>query len=373
MMTIPRRPVRDYVLTINRYNSQNHAFTSISLFLEFVYNWRRVGVRLTDSDKEHYEFLAQKYLSEERDHQKDVTRYLQQLNGRSNSAYTRLSILGSWLHEYDININKADIKRKLPKRWTKTNSPELNMGIIRRLLAHSDELMKAIIFVNLSGGLRIGETLRLKYDDITPVPETNIYKVRIDGDMTKTGRERITFITQEAMDAVNEYLLVRTKIFASKNHVGIFNKEFNTELLFPLCRSSVTTRFARILKRADLYEMDKTTKKLTIHIHLLRHMFYSNLVASGVPIGIVEHFIHYTGSKYAHFTTKQLSEAYMRGMSSLIVGVDEDTKRKNELLLDTNAKLLEENKYMKNTNESLNKQVVQAMELLLPLLKLNNK
>lgn len=353
-----------------RYNTQQHGFTTLRGFFEYIYKFQRAALRVTDTDREEYEVLACRYLTEPRDYEKDIIRFFKAFNGRTTTMYTKLSIISCFLKDYGINVDKTNIKRRIPKNFQRTQSPDMTLDVVRRILAHSDELLRALILVGLSSGMRVGEICRMRLEDITPVPNETIYKVMLEGDMTKSGHDRITFINQETMDAINEWLLVRDKYMkkARNNKIIIYDKIKYKDLLFPLCRNTVTFKFVNALKRADLYEKDSVTNKTTIHFHLLRSMFFTHLIAAGCPVKIADHFIHHSGD-YDRFNTQILVSAYKQACHALTVGVDQDTRKQNECLTNMNEKLTIENNDIKSTNDILQKQVVAAMELLLPLLK----
>jgi len=71
---------------------------------------------------------------------------------------------------------------------------------LRKILMHMPVHGKALYLVLVSSGMRIGEALQVKLDDVDSdhdPPEVNIRR-----GYTKSGRPRITFISSEAKELV---------------------------------------------------------------------------------------------------------------------------------------------------------------------------
>jgi integrase len=75
---------------------------------------------------------------------------------------------------------------------------------LRRILSHMDVKGKSLFLVLASSGMRIGEALRLKVEDVDLTSDPP--KINIRGEYTKTGNPRIAFISFEARESLEEWL-----------------------------------------------------------------------------------------------------------------------------------------------------------------------
>jgi integrase len=78
---------------------------------------------------------------------------------------------------------------------------------ISKLLESSNNLAlrtKVMILLMASSGMRLGALPILKYGDLTPVPEHNLYQIRVYGN-SRLGK-RFTFCTPECRKAIDNYL-----------------------------------------------------------------------------------------------------------------------------------------------------------------------
>nr|NIM44154.1 tyrosine-type recombinase/integrase [Nitrososphaeria archaeon]NIN53610.1 tyrosine-type recombinase/integrase [Nitrososphaeria archaeon]NIQ34131.1 tyrosine-type recombinase/integrase [Nitrososphaeria archaeon] len=77
---------------------------------------------------------------------------------------------------------------------------------------------KALFLILLSSGMRIGECLKLKLDDVDLDREYSVENevitvptIEIQGEYTKTGNPRVTFISNETKEIINEWFKIREK------------------------------------------------------------------------------------------------------------------------------------------------------------------
>lgn len=369
---IPERPIEYYCEDIPRQSTKDHAMSVVRLYLGSIYNFKKRGkYYLTKEEKDTFERLAIRYLEEERDYTQDIIKYFQKFEGRTASMNTRLSNLATFLEKYGKTVDRRKIKVKMPKRYQKTTDSEIDTNLVRNILEHSDELVKAMVLVMFSSGMRIGEVLNLKYEDISSVEGEMCYKVHITGDMEKTGHDKYTFFTEEAMKAIEAWLLVRDKYIASKKQIKPNEERFKkyepTDCLFPLTRPTFIKKFHNVLKRAGLYKKDEVTKHCNVHPHVFRNAFRTSMIAAGCPIDIVESFIH-AQRAYAHYSNAQLVKAYTKAMHAVTTNYDAEMKSKLDWSLDLNEKMMLERKVTKETNEALTQQLLNSMNVITELL-----
>ena len=91
---------------------------------------------------------------------------------------------------------------------------------LRKLIMHMPVHGKALYLLLSSGGMRIGEALQLKLNDVNF--NLNPVRVEIRGEYTKTGDPYFSFISKEAKEALTEWLKNRGQYLLSTR------KEINT-------------------------------------------------------------------------------------------------------------------------------------------------
>lgn len=132
------------------------------------------------------------------------------------SQETIEGVLRSFFNEYNINIpnkwwrtERRRSKRKRARPLTQDRIP--NTEELRKILSHMPIQGKALYLVLSSGGMRIGDAINIDLEDLnlnqslddgTPYHEILIFD-------QKSGNRRKVWITEEAVEAINEWLKVR--------------------------------------------------------------------------------------------------------------------------------------------------------------------
>lgn len=224
---------------------------------------------------------------------------------------TNLRVFLKWLNDEEfvkINCNRLLIPKASEEQQTYLTKEELNS-----LLSHySRDLMSPINARNFalfsalySSGCRISELLSLNRDSIKD------HSVSIIG---KGGKIRIIYFSQEAMQAVNNYLALRTDhsealfvVFSNNNqHVGK-----------RLDRNYVEKQLRRTLLMLDI------KKKITPHT--FRHSFATHLLENGANLLTVQKLLGHsslkTTEKYLHITNETLHKEFLKfHYSPLVLG-----------------------------------------------------
>lgn len=205
---------------------------------------------------------------------------------------------------------------------------------LRIILNHADTKARALILTLASSGMRIGEALQLQTDDV--FLNQNPVEIRLRGEYTKTGEQRITFITTEAAMALREWLKVRDSYLdaACNRNKGLVKKgignkkERDDTRLFPFSDRVVNQLWENILDKAQLHTVDRGTGRKQLHIHMLRKFFRSQL-ALLCPVDVVEILMGHSGyltDAYRRYTKKQLAELYLKGESQLTIQTPKEIK-----------------------------------------------
>jgi integrase len=293
------------------------------------------------------EGLAVRYSEQakKRDIIADLLKSLKVLNGRPPKTIKSYmnAIRQYLLFCCDIDLDTKErkmLRNHMPKgNRARTKEDELTRDKIRQILLHCDVRMKALILLLESSGVRIGEALQLRVNDVTLDAIPPVIYVR--GETSKEGDYRITFLSGEAAEAVREWLKVResymldaarrTKMNIShsrgKHNVAWSREpEMHTEdSLFPFGHTSTTKGLTLVLKRVGLYSKDPSTGISSIHPHMFRKYFLSQVKASGMPDAIAETLVGhstYLSDAYRRYTSQQLAEAYTKAEPALLIFQD---------------------------------------------------
>ncbi len=162
-------------------------------------------------------------------------------------------------------------------------------------------------------GLRLGEALALKWNDIdlnkrtVNVSRTIVYvrdrskndgsKMLVDQTSTKNGMSRVVYLSDMAIEALNDL-----KKQMGYDPDGYIMQTRNKTILYPADAYKI---FQRILKRADIEQCG---------IHALRHSFVSLMINNGIPITMVSQMVGHanigiTMKIYTHLLDETLLES----------------------------------------------------------------
>ena len=237
---------------------------------------------------------------------------------------------------YDINFPRKvekQIKKKIPRGKARTVKKDLDPENLKQILIHLDALSRAIVLTLVSSGMRIGECLQLTFTDVdlqkTPA------EINVRGEYTKSGEQRTTFMSDEAVEAIIEWLKIRDQFLKSSQNKnrGLVKAGYSRPKtpaedprVFPFTYSVIAKRFLLALKRAGLHHQDPGTHRSQISLHATRTFFRSQL-SLGCPLEVVEAMMEHTGyltTAYRRYTKKQLAELYLKGVHHVQVYADKN-------------------------------------------------
>lgn len=181
---------------------------------------------------------------------------------------------------------------------------------LRTVLANSTLKARTCILILLSSGLRVGELHQLKLADIDL--EENPPKIRVKAISAKERKGRITFISFQARDVLKEYL-ERRKL---KEKLTPDSPLIATDDGRPMSYQNLQYILNNALKRVG----KKMGKRYTLHPHILRKWFKTQMISAGLPPPIVDKLMghaRYLAKEYELYTEDQLREWYLKGMGAL--------------------------------------------------------
>ena len=189
----------------------------------------------------------------------------------SNSIRSYLTIAKDFLNYLGCRIYIEDIKQRfrLPKA-RHVYEEGLTKETINRILRFANPKLATSILMLCSSGMRISELLQLRLQDIDF--EKNPTTILVRADTTKTRETRITCISSEATNALQDYV----KRYKIANHLFIKDSHKSEE---DYIKNIVVTRqsFERMLchVRNNIPELNKKNEngRNVIHFHALRAWF----------------------------------------------------------------------------------------------------
>jgi site-specific recombinase XerD len=225
---------------------------------------------------------------------------------RISTVRTRLACIIAFLHflmEQDIvpgSLLKRGIKLKLPDVLPRA----INPSDVRKLLYVMEDIRdRALFLLLLRTGIRIGEALELRVNDL----DMKGRKVHLyEGEKNSMGR--VVYLSDDALFAIKLWLRRRDKskefIFYGRSH-GHF------------CYSTGRGLFVKYLKKAGLDQKGYT-------VHCLRHTFASELLNAGMRLECLQQLLGHQDievtRRYARLTDTTREEEYFRAMAVIEKG-----------------------------------------------------
>jgi len=324
--------ISDYLKHYDNQSTAGGYSAAVYSFIDFIYGKQRKGPRVTSEEKELFEKLVEIYLNDKRNYSDDMAGFVVSLQSRPPlSARQTFTFAKEFFNHYDLELpakNLKFIRHKLPKGNVRTIEKDMDTDTIRTILQHLDVKGRALVLVLASSGMRINEALTVSLEDIDFKTKPAVITIR--GENSKTGDNRITFISSEATQAVKEWLKVRQEYIrtsAKRNNGLVKSGRGNPKTgeddgrLFPFSDQNASALWDNALEKAELLSRDKTTNRKQLHYHQLRKFFISqlSLIISGeIAETLAGHNGYLTGS-YRRYTKKQLADEYLKGEHLLTI------------------------------------------------------
>jgi integrase/recombinase XerD len=221
----------------------------------------------------------------------DVKKYIYHLlNERQNSHAFANQALSAIKLYYEHILKKGKLLYDLPRPKKEKKLPViLSQKEVLSILNSVDNIKhKSILYLSYSAGLRVGEVVRLKMDDIDS--DRMLMHIR----QGKGRKDRYTILSETALDVLKEYVhIAKPKDWLFP---GGKNNSFLTE-------RSVQKIFASACKKANI--------RKDVTVHSLRHSFATHLLESGIDLRYIQELLGHSSSKtteiYTHVTQANLS------------------------------------------------------------------
>ena len=225
---------------------------------------------------------------------------------RISTVRTRLACIIAFLHflmEQDVipgSLLKRSIKLKLPDTLPRAMNP----ADVRKLLSEIDDIRdRALILLLLRTGMRIGEALGLRVNDLD-IRDRKVHL--LEGEKNSMGR--VVYLSDDALLAIKLWLRRR-----NPNREFVFYGQGNKRL----CYSAGRSRFVKYLQKAGLEQKGYT-------VHCLRHTFASELLNAGMRLECLQQLLGHQDievtRRYARLTDRSREEEYFRAMAIIEKG-----------------------------------------------------
>jgi site-specific recombinase XerD len=221
----------------------------------------------------------------------NVKDYLYYLSDKKNASASSLNIAINALKFYygDVLKKRFAYEIKRPKKDKKLPVVLSGEEISRLISSLANLKHKALLMLTYSAGMRVGEVVKLKIEDI----DFQRKLIHIHG--AKGRKDRYTILSDKASATLKEYLKDYKPdnwLFASANP-----------------KKYITIRTAQAIfehscERAGIHK--------EVSIHSLRHSFATHLLESGTDLRYIQELLGHTSSKtteiYTHVSNKDLSK-----------------------------------------------------------------
>ncbi len=207
--------------------------------------------------------------------------FLDKTGIKPSTIRLHISAIKGYFRYFGIRVNSDDCKFivKIPKQ-IKTREIPLTREMILRVLHNSNPKLQTAILVAVSTGMRIGELVELRVQDVDFGNKPT--KVYLRAEITKTRQYRETFLTEEATLALKDYL---KRFFGWKEDSS--NEQLNEKHIFgPVIKPKKSGKFcafsAQYTLQMALHSLIKTIPELSInnengrkaiHFHAFRKYF----------------------------------------------------------------------------------------------------
>lgn len=222
--------------------------------------------------------------------EKDAKDYILYMMEESKISFSYANQIVSALNIfYERILGKTLEKVSRPKKTN--NLPQvLSQEEVLSILDNVDNVKhKSMLFLTYSAGLRVGEVVRLKVNDI----DSKRKLIRVQ--QSKGRKDRYVMLSEVALSQLREYY----KLY--KPEIWLFPS--GTKPGSHLTERSIQKVFERACNKAGL--------KKDVGIHVLRHSFATHLLEAGTDLRYIQLLLGHASSKtteiYTHVSNKNIS------------------------------------------------------------------
>ncbi len=222
------------------------------------------------------------------------------VNTRLRNVYAFVRYLIIEYRGFDWELMERKVKLKLPDRLPRA----IDSQHLSQLLSVIDDCRdRALIMLLLRTGMRIGELLNCRLEDID-LAEKKILIYQSE----KTSVGRVVYYSEDAQQTLLAWLRVRDQ---DKQQL-FYGRKDN-----PLCYEAARSIFRKCLQKAGLQYSGYT-------LHCLRHTFATDLLNATMPLECLRVLLGHCSleitRRYARLSDKTREEEYFRAMERILKG-----------------------------------------------------
>lgn len=285
--------------------------------------------------------LMKAYVEEDRDFKSDLKNFVQAMQEEGLAPKTQnliVNVVKIFMEEEggkkieDIEWKKIR-KRFLPKNKAVTRNTYLNKEELRKIFSHLTAKGKSLFLFLLSSGARIGETLRLRVEDLDL--DADPPKARIRSEHAKNDIARTVYFSCEARDAIEEWLKIKEdqgkktrKIYRngadgaeSEGRSGEPEAEtYGGDEVWPMSDRNARKMWNNALEKVGegLDEKSSESGIRIFHLHTTRKFFKNNLDAKEDIIRALAGHEGYLDEAYGP-SERDKESAYKEAMGSVTI------------------------------------------------------
>lgn len=270
------------------------------------------------------EEAAEKYFSDKRKVEQDLDNFFVQIKNRPpKTVRVFLSAVRSFLIENEVELPER-YWRKLRSRKKGTRALTMDRvpsnAELKKIISNMPIPGRALYLTLASSGMRIGEALKMRLNDIDLSKEVG--RINIRAQNTKSGNRRTAFISSEAKEAIQEWLNGREQYLQTASEKSRHDKSIEDDRLFPFEVTTAYLMWKNGLRKSGFIERDNSTNRFTMHPHVLRKFFRTNL-GRHIPVDVVEALMGHEGyltEVYRKYPSDEdLAEEYKKGETALLI------------------------------------------------------
>ena len=289
------------------------------------------------------------YFEQNRDYKQDTLNYCKFLKGMAPKTFIGYTTaIKSFFDDHEQSFPKKTLKkyqkRNIGKGIAITRDQVFTKQQLKQILAAGDIRARALFLVMASSGIRPGEALNIKLSDLDYESfKGNPVVINIRKEIAKNKMPRITFISNEAKEYLEQWLKIRKKHLETYQHTqkNLKKKELKKksveqeERVFPFTHPNAWKLFHRLLRDTDNIKTVAHTqdgkKKNVYHLHTFRK-FARTYLPQGMPLDQVEQILGHEGylSEYRQYPDHILAESYRNAMHTVEIFESGDIAEVNE-------------------------------------------
>jgi len=309
---------------LNSKLTYNGYMASVMLFMNMVY-------RKENLTKEAYIAMMEAYLmNEEETYLQDLNQYREFIKMKAprtirSYMYCIKNIIET-CKDIEFTKNQNNRFKNLLKGTKKplTQDSILDHSMIRKILVHASPMARAVILIQLSSGIRIGELNQLRLSEF----DLNTRSINITHWAAKDKEQRTTFFTEEACEALRAWLEYKPAYLERMKKQCVNMPLRKNDNVFNMSITSIREGVENAIQDAGLKVIDKNTKRMTITTHSFRKFFITQLklvMQNDAVEKLAGHDLPYE-SAYFRMSDAGMMEEYRKHEQILYIGSDESMR-----------------------------------------------